>query len=54
MKTILSEQAVCKWLGVSEYQLKNLRELGLHYYGFGREIRFYVRQEIVEWIVNNG
>ena len=54
MKTILSEKAVMKWLGISEWQLKNLRELGLPYYTFGREIKFYTKQEVTEWILKEG
>lgn len=53
IQTILSEKAVLKWLGISPYQLGNLRELGLPCIVFGREIRFYVKQSVIGWVIKH-
>lgn len=52
MKTILSEQAVCKWLGIREWKLADLRKDDkFPYYAATRELRFYTKQDIEEWVL---
>ena len=52
MKTILSENAVCRWLGVTEWKLADLRKDDkFPYYAATRELRFYTKQDIEEWVL---
>lgn len=52
MKTILSEEAVCKWLGIKEWRLADLRnDSKLPYYAVTREFRLYTKQDIEEWVL---
>jgi len=51
MKTIMSEKAVCKWLGISESYLKDLRRnKGFPSYAITREFHLYNKQDIIDWV----
>jgi len=51
---IMSEKAVCRWLDISAWYLKDLRRnKSFPSYPITREFHLYDKQDIIAWIVGH-
>jgi len=53
-ETILSEDKLMRWLNINPWRVKELLLAGMPSLHITRELRFYSKQKVTEWLLKMG